>query len=95
MGIQTTKVRAGDYGVIREINTVNGNYRYIVGYWAELGRGEPVLINIMPPIGETIAFNNQSDALATARRFNGGIGLGDATPVHEWERIGHLLGWQK
>ena len=89
MGMQTTKVRAGDYGVIREVNTVNGEYRYIVGYWAELGRSELVLIHIMPPVGENIVFSDVGKAWAVANRFNEGIGRGDATPVYEWERVGH------
>ena len=90
MGMRTIEVRAGDYGVISEINTVDGNYRYIVGYWVELGRNELVLIHIMPPVGEKITFSDVADAWAVARRFNEEIGREDTTPVYEWEQIGNV-----
>lgn len=88
----TANIRLGDYyGVIREINTIHGGYRYVVGCWVDLGRNELILIHIMPPVGEKITFDNPIDARLVAKRFNKEIGPGDATPVYEWERVSHML----
>ena len=90
MGMQITKIRVGGYGVIKEINTIDGGYRYVVGCWVDLKRDELVLIHIMPPVGERITFNNPVDAWAVATRFNGEVVLRDAVPVYEWESVGDI-----
>ena len=68
-----TRAHAGDYGVIKEINTLDGGYRYIVGCWVDLRQNELVLIHIMPPVGEKIAFSDVADAWRVAMKFNGKV----------------------
>ena len=87
----TTNLRSGGYGVIKEINTIDGGYRYVVGCWVDLKRDELVLIHIMPPVGEKITFSNPLDAWKVATRFSGKVVLDDVTPVYEWEPVEEVI----
>lgn len=87
-----TRTRAGDYGVIREINTVTGDYQYVVGIWAELGRDELVLISTMSPTGEETTFSHAPYARYVAKLFNEKFGGEDIVPIHEWERVDYAPG---